>query len=131
MVDLCIAGFIRQGEGRELVGFAQGVLDPDSDWRWGQNLPPIGAGKAARIVDGTQVRDTLTVYMVDGTVTASSAKVKALTLQARLTGGDERAYAFVLSAQPATGEGGRDRLARFVDDAGGLETMVARLTAER
>ena len=131
MVDLCIAGFIRQGEGRELVGFAQGVLDPDSDWRWGQNLPAIGAGKAARIVDGTQVRDTLTVYMVDGTVTASSAKVKALTLQARLTGGDERAYAFVLSAQPATGEGGRDRLARFVDDAGGLETMVARLTAER
>lgn len=131
MVDLCLAGFVRQGDGRELVGFAQGALDPDSDWRWGRNLSPIGPGKAARIVDGTQIRDTLTVYAVDGTVTSSPTKVKWLTLKARLTGGDERAYALVLSAQPASGEGARDRIARFVRDAGGVEPLVARLTAER
>ena len=131
VVDRCMAGFVRQGEGRELVGFGQGALDPDSDWRWGRNLPAIGSGQAVRMVAGTQVRDTLTVYMIDGTVTSRPAKVKWLTLKARLTGGDERAYALVLSAQPATGDGAQDRIARFVGDSGGLETMVARLTAQR
>ena len=131
VVDLCLAGYARQGEGRELVGFGQGAVDPDSEWRWGQDLASIDGGRAARIVDEGRARDTLTVYALGGGLTASPTQVKWRTLKARLTGGDERAYALVLSAQPVSGEGGRDRIARFVRDAGGLDALVARLTAGR
>ena len=130
-VDLCIAGFVRQGEGRELVAYGQGAVDPDSDWRWGQDLPAIDSGRAARIVAEGRVRDTLTIYRIGGDQTASPARVKLATLKARLTGGDERAYALVLSAEPVPGDGGRDRIARFVAAAGGLDALATRLTAER
>lgn len=130
-VDLCIAGFVRQGEGRELVGYGQGAVDPDSDWRWGQDLPAIDGGRAARIVAKGAARDTLTIYRIDSELTASPSRVKLLTLKARLTGGDERAYALVLSAEPVPGDGGRDRIARFVAAAGGLDALATRLTAER
>lgn len=130
-VDLCIAGYVRQGDGSELVGYGQGAADPDSDWRWGQDIAPIDGGRAARIVAKGRARDTLTIYQIDNRLTASPARVKLATLKARLTGGDERAYALVLSAEPVPGEGGRDRMARFVEAAGGLDALVARLTAAR
>lgn len=130
-VDLCIAGFVRQGEGRELVGFGQGAVDPDSDWRWGHDLPPVGASKVARIVANGHARDALTIYRVGEVMTASAMRVKLATLKARLTGGDERAYAIVLSAEAVAGEGGREQIARFVADAGGLDGLAVRLTAER
>jgi exosortase A len=130
-LDLCLAGFTRQGEGRELVAYGQGAVDPDSDWRWGQDLPGIDGGRVARIVAKGRARDTLTIYRIGSELTASPSRVKLLTLKARLTGGDERGYALVLSAEPVAGDGGRERIVRFLAAAGGLDALAARLTAER
>lgn len=127
-VALTLVGYARQGEGREVVGFGQGAVDPDSDWKWGQGLDPIAVAKVDRIENAGRARDVLTVYVVDGEVTSNPRTVKLRTLMARLTGGDQRAYALLLSAPPGEGQGGRDRIAAFVEAAGGIEMLARRLT---
>jgi exosortase A len=125
-VDIVIVGYAGQDEGREIVGFGQGAVDPDSDWRWGQSLDPIGSAPVARIVRGSRHRDVLTAYVMGGTLLTSPRAVKLATLRARLTGGDQRAYALLLSAP---GPAGRGRIAAFITASGGLEPLVLGLTA--
>lgn len=127
-IDITLVGYARQGEGRELVGFGQGAVDPESDWKWGQELDPIGPARVDRIADGDNVRDVLTVYIIGGEVTSDPRTVKWQTLTARLTGGDQRAYALLLSAHPVAGQSGRDHIAAFVEAAGGIEQLARRLT---
>lgn len=128
LIDITLVGYVRQSEGKELVGFGQGAVDPDSEWKWGQGLDPIGPARVDRIADGANVRDVLTVYIIGGEVTSNPRTVKWRTLTARLTGGDQRAYALLLSAQPSAGQSGRDRIAAFVESAGGIEPVAQSLT---
>ena len=72
----------------------------------------------------------LTIYIIGGEVTANPRTVKLRTLIARLTGGDQRAYALLLSAQPLNQQSGRDRIAAFVQAAGGVEPLARRLTQQ-
>lgn len=130
-VTLTLVGYVAQAEGRELVGYGQGAVDPDSDWKWGQGLDPLGAARVDRIENAGRVRDVLTVYVVGGAVTSDPRTVKLRTLRARLTGGDQRAYALLLSAAPGEGQGGRERIASLVRAAGGIEMLARRLTPIR
>jgi len=63
VVDLAIATFDRQDEGRELVGFGQGAAGADSGWTWSQPAlliiagTYVGSGIAIRI--GGILRRTL------------------------------------------------------------------------
>ncbi len=125
-VDVCVAAYDRQSEGRELVGYGQGAVDPDSEWHWGQSLAPIGTARVDRIANAGVERDVMTLYVLGGEVTASPRRVKWLTLRARLTGGDERGYAVLLSAPLA--EGGRQAIARLVAAGGGADALAHDLT---
>jgi exosortase A len=124
-IDIAVIGYARQSEGRELVGFGQGAVDPDSEWDWGQSLAAIGPARVDRIAREGVSRDILTVYVVGGTVTSDPRTVKWRTLIARLTGGDQRAYALLLSAP---GANGRARIAALVQAAGGVEALAYQLT---
>ena len=130
-VVVTIAGYARQGEGKEMVGFGQGAVDPDGDWRWEQQLAALGPGRVDRIASEDGRRDVLTVYAIGGELTARASKVKLLMLRNRLTGGDERAYALLISARERHGQSGRDQISTFVRAAGGLDALVARLTQQR
>lgn len=123
-VDMCIAAFVRQGEGRELVGYGQGAVDPDSDWRWGHDLAPIDAMPVMRITANGQNRDAMTLYRISTEITASRSRVKWLTLKARLIGGDERAYALILSAPTAAGQDGRAAIDALLRAAGGVGSWL-------
>lgn len=127
-VTLTLVGYARQGEGREIVGFGQGAVDPDSSWKWGRGLAAIGAARVDRIADADAVRDVLSVYVVGGRVTSDARAVKWRTLVARLGGGDQRAYALLLSAPAIADVSGRERIARLVDAGGGVEALARRLT---
>jgi exosortase A len=127
-VDVCLVRYARQEDGRELVGYGQGAVDPDSNWRWSENLAPLGTMRVDHIASNTH-RAVATLYQVGGTRTASATRVKLATLQARLLRGDERAAALLISAR-AEG-GGRAAIARFLDAAGGGDALLARLTADR
>jgi exosortase A len=121
-VDLVIVGYARQSEGAEPVGYGQGAVDPDSDWAWGERLAPLGSARVDRIARDGAFRDVLTLYRVGDRVSASPSRVKLAVLRARLTGGDERTHALLVSAR---GPHARVTIERFVAAAGGPEALLA------
>ena len=121
-VDLVLVAYARQSEGAEPVGYGQGAVDPESDWAWGERLSPLGPARVDRIAKDGNFRDILTLYRVGESVTASPGQVKLAVLRARFTGGDERTYAMIVSAQGAQA---RATIERFVTAAGGPEALLA------
>jgi EpsI family protein len=123
-VDVVIAAFARQAEGREMVGFGQGS---DPDWTWVSAQAPIAGGRAERIFRAGPVnRDVATWYRTDGATTASPARAKLAGIIARLFGGDPRAVAIVISAEDGADQKARDAIAAFVAAAGGAERLADR-----
>lgn len=100
VVDLAIAVFDRQEEGRELVGFGQGAVDPDGGWAWSSPAAAPADGLGEQITaPGPVVRHVVTFYSLGGIVTGRSTRVKLETLKARLLGTDQRAVAILVSAE--------------------------------
>src|SRR3546814_16073677 len=48
-VAVAIGGYERQAEGREVVGFGQGAVDPGGKWAWSASLPAIDGGRTDRL----------------------------------------------------------------------------------
>lgn len=125
--DLAIAVYARQGEGRELVGFGQGAVDPQSKWAWSAAAPAPANGHGERIVaPGPVARDVVSFYSIGGTVTGSAADVKVQTLKARLTGGDQRAVAVLVSAEDREGRLAQAAIAAFLQDLGSIVLLADR-----
>jgi EpsI family protein len=126
-VDLAIAVFARQSEGRELVGYGQGAIGPNSDWAWTASPPAPARGRADRIASHGTVREVLTFYRVGNVLTGSDMEVKLETVKARLTGGPQRAVAILVSApQPADGVSVRPALDAFVRALGPIDRLADR-----
>jgi len=126
-VDLAVAVYARQEEGRELVGFGQGAVDPESEWAWSASRPAPTGGRGERIVaPGPVTRDVISFYSIDGLVTGSAAEVKLRTLKVRLTGGDQRAVAVLVSAEEREGRPAGPAMAAFLRDLGPLDALADR-----
>jgi exosortase A len=98
-VDLAVAIFARQEEGRELVGYGQGAAAPGGAWSWTADADAPANGRAEYISSHRQVREVVSFYRVGDTVTGSAAAVKLATMKARLLGGPQRAVAVLVSAE--------------------------------
>ena len=103
-VDMGVAAFAGQREGRELVAYGTGVLGEVTRWTRVADLPPIDGGATMRIVttarDGRTVeRVVATWYRVGGIVTGSGTAVKIATVRDKLDGGPQTAVAVHLSAE--------------------------------
>ena len=98
-VDLAIVAYASQTEGRELVGYGQGAVAPESGWSWSQSLQAPANGRADRIVRNGVSREVLSFYHVDGVTTGSEAEVKLATLKARLLGRSGAGAAILISAE--------------------------------
>ena len=127
-VDVCAAHYRWQAEGREVIGYGQGAVDPDGNWRWSEDLAPIGPMKVEHIASARH-RAVASLYAVGDVRSASATRIKLATLTARLLRGDERATALLVSAREE--DGGRAAIARFLAAAGGGDALLARLTAAR
>lgn len=126
-VDLALAFYERQEEGRELVGFGQGALGPESDWAWTEDRPAPPQGRAMMITaPGPVRREVVTFYRVGDLVTGSETRVKLETLRARLLGGDQRAAAILVSAPEP---GGRAAIDAFLRALGPVDRMAERAMA--
>jgi EpsI family protein len=131
-VDLAIAVFARQGEGRELVGYGQGAIGPESEWAWTASAPSPPGGRADRIASHGTVREVLTFYRVGDALTGSDMEVKLETIKTRLTGGPQRAVAILVSApQPADGVSVRPALDAFVRALGPIGRSATALSHVR
>ncbi len=99
-VDLAIAVYDRQEDGREIVGYGQGAFDPRSQWSWSRNLPAPAFGKAIQITaPGPVVRDVQTFHRVGSILTGSGSAVKLETVKTKLLGGNQQAVAVLISAE--------------------------------
>ncbi|ETI64804.1 hypothetical protein C100_05440, partial [Sphingobium sp. C100] len=128
VVDLAIATYERQDEGHELVGFAQGAANPDSEWVWSSPAPaPANAGGEQITAPGPVVRHVVSFYVVaDGRPTGSKPAVKLATMQARLLGGDQRAVAILVSAEEREGQSADAAIAAFLADLGDVRVLADR-----
>lgn len=103
-VDLVIAVYSSQREGKELVGFGQGAIRENDQWVRIEDLPDLDGGSALRMtapsnLGGAVEREVVTWYRVGDVTTGSPSRVKAETLRAKLLGGRQRAVAVMLSAE--------------------------------
>ncbi|MBB5687390.1 exosortase A [Sphingobium boeckii] len=129
-VDLGIFVYGWQAEGRELVGYGQGAIDPASDWAWTSPAPSIAGGQGARITaPGPVVREVMTFYRAGDVLTGSPARVKLATLKVRLTGGDQRAVAIMVSAEEMPGHDAHAAIGRFIAALGPLDKLADGIAA--
>ncbi len=127
-VDLVVAVYAWQSEGRELVGFGQGATPPESGWSWSEALSPPANGRADRIVSGGVTREVLSFYRVGDVVTGNDAKVKLATLKARLQGGRQAGAAVLISSVPSNDADPRIALDAFTAALGPIDAFTARVT---
>ncbi|WP_307089321.1 exosortase C-terminal domain/associated protein EpsI [Sphingomonas faeni] len=101
-VDMSIAVFGSQQEGKELIAYGTGVLREEDRWVRVADLPEIAAGSVMRITaPGPVERIVATWYRVADTTTQDETLVKIETMKARLFGGPQRAVAIHLSVEGA------------------------------
>ncbi|HEU4960263.1 MAG TPA: exosortase A [Sphingomonas sp.] len=125
LVDLGIAVFGGQHEGKELVTFGTGVLRENDVWVRVEDVAPIAGGSAMRITaPGNVERIVATWYRVGDVLTASPGIVKIETLKAKLLGGPQRAVAIHLSAEVRPGTDARGAIERFLGAVGPLDRVV-------
>jgi exosortase A len=126
-VDLAIAFFARQAEGKELVGHSQGAIGPESPWAWTDDRAPPPGGRASRIsAPGPVVREVVTFYRVGGVTTGSDARVKLETVKARLLGSEQRAVALLVSAKEERGRSARPAIDAFLRALGPVDRVADR-----
>ncbi|AJA09900.1 ABC transporter [Sphingopyxis fribergensis] len=129
-VAVAMGGYERQAEGREVVAFGQGAIDPDSKWAWSAPLPSIEGAKTERLLHpGPVLRDVATWYAVGGDVTGDPRRAKLAGLKARLFGGDPRALSLIISSEER--QGGRNAIEDFVSASGGAKAMADRALKTR
>lgn len=128
-VDVGVAVFASQSEGRELIAYGTGA--ESNPWLRVADLPPIAGGAAMRMTaPGPVERVVATWYWVGGHVTADPAAVKLLTLKARLLGGDQRAVAIHLSAEVRGGDGAA-AITAYLASAGPVDRIAREMLRGR
>lgn len=114
-VDLAIAVYGSQHEGKELVAFGVGALREDDVWVRVADLPDLAGGSVMRVTaPGPVERLIVTWYRVGDVLTHNAPLVKLETLKAKLLGGPQRAVAVHASVETLPGHDPRAALARFV-----------------
>ena len=126
-VDLAVAVFARQEEGRELVGFGQGAVAPEGAWAWTAAAAAPPNGKGERIASNGTEREVVSFYRVGDVTTGSPAAVKLETVKVRLLGGPQRAAAILVSAPaPAEGVSPRPAIDAFLSSLGDPAALADR-----
>ncbi len=125
-VDIAIALYGWQAEGRKIVGFGQGAIDPDSKWSWSANVRAPAGGKAQRMLaPGKIERDALTFYVLGEGATGDAMTVKLRTLRERLLGGDQAAAVVIISSEGTN----RAAIDAFLAAFGPVDAQAKRLLA--
>jgi exosortase A len=127
-VDVGVALYGWQDQGREIVAFGQGAANADLKWAWANDLPRQGGAKVERLMGPSKtIREAATWWFVGGMAAPGKAAVKLATLRARLTGGDQSAVTLIVSAQ---GPGAHNAIAAFVRAMGAPQPRVAAMLTQ-
>ncbi len=130
-VDLSVALFAWQDEGREMIGFGQGAVAPNGRWTWAADVAAPKGGKAERIVTAGPVnREVVSFYVTKSGKTGSMGAVKFETLKNRMLGGDQAVAAVLISAIDTPQYPARKAIDAFVADLGDPERVAKLMIAK-
>jgi exosortase A len=131
-VDLAVAVFARQSEGRELVGYGQGATREGGAWAWTASAAAPPNGRAELIASNRVTREVVSFYRVGDILTGSAMGVKLETMKTRLFGGPQRAVAVLVSAEaPAGGGSARPQIDAFLAALGPVDLFADRAAGGR
>jgi exosortase A len=131
-VDLSIAVYDRQEEGREIVGYGQGALVPNTRWSWNRDLDaPEGAAAVELIAPGPVVRDVVSFYRIGGKLTGSGSVVKLETLKSKILGGPQQAVAILVSSETNREASPRVAIDAFLTDLGPVDKLADEMAGLR
>ncbi|NIJ20488.1 exosortase A [Sphingomonas naasensis] len=131
-VDLAVAAYASQHEGRELVGFGIGAIRENDRWVRIADLPDLSGGHALRMTGPGRVeRVTVSWYRVGGKLTGSDSQVKFETLKAKLLGGNQAAVAVLLSAEQGNDAHAAAAIEDFLGALGPVDAFADRIAGGR
>ncbi|MEE4451088.1 exosortase A [Novosphingobium resinovorum] len=127
-VDVFLALYDSQGEGREAGGFGQGALVPDSPWAWQSPAAAIDGGKGERLLGNGRVeRIAMTWYRQGGLLSGSNARLKLAVIADHLLFRAEPTTMLILSAQDAPRGSAGQAIAAFRASTGPLAGWMDRI----
>ena len=131
-VDLAVALYDSQHEGKELVGFGIGAIRENDRWVRIEDLPGVAGGHTLRMTGPGRVERVVTSwYRVGGVLTGSDKRVKLATLQVKLFGGEQRAVAVLVSGE-RNGDYDSDAAVRdFLAAVGPIDGLADRMSGSR
>ncbi len=131
-VDVFIAVYSGQGDGREASAFGEGALTPDTAWRWLEpGISNAGARADYLLAFGQVKRLSETSYRTGKLTTGSTARLKLATMQNRLLLRREPTILVILSAEQVEGRSAADSIAAFRKDIGDEGEWMDRIVGLR
>lgn len=127
-VDVFVALYSSQGDGREPGGFGQGALPPEAGWSWHSHGPkfPDGTSELLRGDDGT-IRQAVTWYVSGDLVTGSNAKLKLHSMADKLRLSERPTAMLILSSADRSPERATQAVRSFVGASGPPRWWMDRL----
>jgi EpsI family protein len=131
-VDVFIALYASQGEGREAGGFGQGALMPASPWSWQSPGPAMGDGASDRLLGNGKVeRVAVTWYRSGALLSGSNTRLKLAVIRDHLLLRARPTATLILSAEDAPRGSAGQSIAAFRVSTGPLESWVDRVMQVR
>jgi exosortase A len=120
-VDVFVALYASQGEGREAGGFGQGALVPASAWAWQAPGPSLEGGKGERLLgNGSVERLAMTWYRQGALLSGSNARLKLAVIADHLLFRAEPTTMLILSAEDMPRGMAEQSIASFRASTGSL-----------
>lgn len=127
-VDVFLALYGQQHEGKEAGGFGEGALRGDAGWSWLGEGAPVGNARVDRLRSerGTE-RLAETYYRTGELLTGSNAGLKLATIRDRLLVRARPTSLLILSSEARNGHVPADDIAAFRRSAGPLDGWIDRI----
>ncbi|RKF23245.1 exosortase A [Altericroceibacterium spongiae] len=99
-LDVFVALYAKQEDGREAGGYGEGALTPGTIWRWLEPGAPVQGAKADWLqANGQTRRLAMTWYRTGDVLTGSNSRLKLANIKNRLLGRDKTTMTLILSAE--------------------------------
>lgn len=131
-VDVFVALYAAQGEGREAGGFGEGAMPPGQGWAWLSPGPAVPDAKADRyLAEGRVTRLAETYYRTGSVTTGSNARLKLANMRDRLLLREHATMTLILSAEERPGRPADAAVAHFRRTIGPVDAWMDRVAAVR
>ena len=131
-VDVFVALYRSQGEGREATGFGEGALMPDSQWAWRSAGPADPSAKSEYLLGNWHVpRLAVTRYRTGEILTGSAARLKLANMLDRLLLRERPTATLILSAEDGGSRTAQESVEAFQAAIGPIGEWMDRIARVR